>query len=128
MYRKNWLHGLVGRPGRFDVAAWVVRSAGDGYFTQRDAVLGVGDNQGEVRAALEALADLGLIEKASAAGRPHYRRISSPVWTALRQLADAVDQLVAGTANPAVEPDPPRATSADEATIQVHLPARRVGP
>ena len=113
----------MGRPGRLDVASWVLRQAGDGYFSQRDAVVGVGDNQGEVRSNLEGLAELGLIEKSTTGSRPNYRRVDSPIWTALGLLADAVDDMVAGLAKPELEPDPPRGLAArpDEAPI-VTLP------
>ena len=125
MRRRDWLHGLVGRPGRFDVAAWIIRSAKNGYFTQRDAVLGVGDNQGEVRSGLEALVDLGLVEKARSGSRPHYRRVDSPVWMALGQLADAVDAMAAGQAAPPIDPDPPRGLPDRLEDGPVALPPRR---
>lgn len=48
MNRRDWLHGLVGRPNRFDVALWIVRHAGDGYFTQRDAVVAAGDKRHQI--------------------------------------------------------------------------------
>lgn len=106
------------------MAAWVIRSAGGGYFTQRDAVIGVGDNQAEVRAGLEALVDLGLIEKTRNAGRPHYRVVASPVWPAIRQLADAVDSLVAGSAAPKLEADPPRSSLSAHDAVPIPQPRR----
>lgn len=107
MRRREFLHGLVGRPGRFEVAVWIFREAGTDYFTQRHAVIGVGDIQGEVRSNLEALYQLGLLEKRSN-GRPYYRRVESPVWAALANLSEAVDALAAGTAEPRLERDPPQ--------------------
>jgi hypothetical protein len=107
MYRRDFIHRLVGRPCRLDLAVWIVRFADDRYFTQRDAVLGVQDNQSEVRANLEAMVSVGLLERTSN-GRPHYRAVNSPVWPALVQLADAIASMADGRAEPTLEKDPPR--------------------
>lgn len=93
------------------MAAWILHEAGAAYFTQRDAVIGLGDNQGEVRSNLEALCQLGLVQKRYN-GKPYYRRVDSPVWEALAKLVDAVEALVAGTAEPRLEPDLPRGLAA----------------
>jgi hypothetical protein len=102
--RKIFLRGLLGRPGRYDLVAWVLREAQTEYFTQRDAVIGIGDNQGEVRSNLEGLVAIGLLEK-TLEGRPHYRRTDSPVWDALATLVKAIKALEAGRAQPRLEPD-----------------------
>jgi hypothetical protein len=115
MKKREFVHKLMGRPGRLDVAAWVTKVARDDYFNQRDAVKGVGDNQGEVRSNLEALSELGLLEKTSP-GRPQYRRIESPVWRALEILADAVSGLTAGEGEPKLEPDEKRGLAARQAS------------
>jgi hypothetical protein len=109
----------MGRPGRLQVATWIVREAGGGYFTQTDAVRGVGSLQGEVRANLEALHRLGLLEKVRNGG-PYYRLIQSPVWAVLRALDEAVDSLENGDAEPRLEPSPKPITGAIPATLPRH--------
>ena len=115
----------MGRPGRLDVAAWVNKVARDDYFSQRDVVKGIGDNQGEVRSNLEGLHELGLLEKTSP-GRPQYRRIDSPVWRALEILADAVSDLATGKGQPKLEPDEVRGLAARQASGNaLTIPKRR---
>jgi hypothetical protein len=87
----------------------------DDYFSQRDAVKGIGDNQGEVRSNLEALCEIGLLEKTSP-GRPQYRRVNSPVWRALEILAESVSGLSAGKGEPKLEPDELRGLAARRAS------------
>src|SRR5260370_19300083 len=102
MDRTAFVKRLMGRPGRLDVAAWILSQPKAQWFTQRDATLGTGLVQSEARDNLEDFAELGMVERRENRW-PHYRLVESPVWEALGSLAKAGRAIEAGKAAPRLD-------------------------
>jgi hypothetical protein len=104
--RKSFLHGLMGSPVRFEVLAWL-QAAPWAFYSQTDIQRGTSLLQGDIRAALIQLEQLGLLARLEAVSRrPKWRTVKSPIFDVVAHFVAALEELESGRADPRlVTPD-----------------------